>query len=68
MSVGVAEAEVDVLVFVDITELDVLLGTVVPKAAHAVPKTEGFLKSSANVPLATPNFAPEAEPMVTLPL
>lgn len=61
-------AELVVLVFVDSVELDVLLGTVVPKGAHAVPKTNGSLKSSANVPLATPNFAPEADPMVTLPL
>lgn len=55
-------------VLVDITEEEVLLGTVVPSGEHAVPKAEASLKVSAKAPLPTPYFVPEAELIDALPL
>ena len=40
---------------------DVLLGRVVPRGEHAVPKAEASLNESAKVPLPTPYFSPEEE-------
>ncbi len=66
-----AVAEDEVLVattLLDTAEEEVLLGTVVPKGEQAVPNAEASLNVSANAPLITPYFVPEAELIDALPL
>lgn len=67
-SVGVAVAEEEVVVtteleelddcevLVDETELEVLLGAVVPSAEHTVPRPDTSLNVSAEEPLTAPYF------------
>ncbi len=51
----------------EVIVVEVLFETV-SKAAQSVPRSAGFLKSSAEVPLVTPYFVPAAEMIVELPL
>lgn len=57
-----------VLELVDISEEEVLLGTVVPRFEQTVPRADASLKVSAKVPLTTPYFVPDVVPTETLPL